>query len=64
MDGVTNRVADCLSHYYKMDGPGDQHPDHEFMSGDMQLDPDGDLLPIQWYHELHTAVARQSHRLA
>ena len=64
MDGVTNRVVDCLTCYYETGGPGNQHLDHEFMSSDMRLDPDGDLLPVQWYVELCTAAARWSHCLA
>ena len=47
-----------------MDGPGDCHLDHKFVSADMRLDPDRDLLPIQWYIKLHTMAARQSCCLA
>jgi len=64
VDGVTNRVADCLSRYYKTDGPEDNHPDHEFVSTDVWLDLDGELLPIQRYIEVRTAIARQSRHLA
>src|SRR6266481_700406 len=64
MDGVTNRVADCLSRYYETDGPDDHHQEHEFVSADSQLDLDGELLPIWWYVELCTAAARRSRRLA
>ena len=45
VDGDTNRVADCLSRYYKNDGPDDYHPDHDFVSADAKLDPDGELIP-------------------
>ena len=64
MDGTDNRVADCLSHYYEADGPEDHHPDHDFVSADTKLDPDGELLPVQCYVELHSAVARRSRRPA
>src|SRR6266481_1442286 len=64
MDGVTNRVADCLSRYYETDGPDDHHQEHEFVSADSQLDLDGELLPIWWYVELCTAAARRSRHLA
>ena len=57
-------VADCLSHYYEADGPEDHHPDHDSMSMDAKLDPDGELLPVQHYVELHSAAARWSRRLA
>ena len=64
MDGTDNRVVDCLSCYYKADGPEDHHPDHDFMSADAKLDPDRELLPVQHYIELRLAAARQSRRLA
>ena len=64
MDGTDNRVADCLSRYYEAGGPEDHHPDHDFVSADAKLDPDGELLPIQHYVELRSAVARQSRHLA
>src|SRR6266481_3493717 len=64
VDGVINRVADCLSRYYETDGPDDHHQEHEFVSADSQLDLDGELLPIWWYVELCTAAARRSRRLA
>ena len=59
-----NQVADCLSRYYKADGPKDHHPDPNFISVDTKLDPDRELLPIQHYIELCSVAARQSHRLA
>ena len=46
MDGDTNCVADCLSQYYENDGPDDHHPDHNFVSADAKLDPDGELIPV------------------
>ena len=64
MDGDTNRVADCLSRYYENDGPDNHQPDHDFMSADVKLDPDGESIPIKWYAEMHTAATRQSTHLA
>ena len=64
MDGTDNQVADCLSRYYEADGPDDHHPDHDFVSADAKLDPDGELLPVQRYVELRSAAARRSRRLA
>ena len=55
-----NHVADCLSRYYKSDGPDDQHPDHDFMSADAKLNPNGELIPVQRYAEMCTAAARRS----
>ena len=57
-------MADCLSRYYETDGPGDKHPDHEFVSTDAQLDPDGELLPVRRYVKVHAATARRSRHLA
>ena len=64
VDGTDNQVVDCLSCYYKADGPEDHHPDHDFVSADTKLDPDRELLPIQRYVKLCSAVARRSCRLA
>ena len=59
-----NRVADCLSQYYESDGLDDHHPDHNFMSADAKLNPDGELIPVQWYAEMCTTVTRWSICLA
>ena len=64
VDGTDNQVADCLSHYCEADGPEDHHPDHDFVSADVKLNPDGELLPIQCYIKLHSAVAGRSCCLA
>ena len=64
MDGDTNCVADCLSWYYENDGPDDHHLDHDFVSADAKLDPNGELIPIKWYTEMRTAATRLSTRLA
>ena len=57
-------MADCLSWYYENDGPDDYHPDHDFVSADAKLDPDGELIPVKWYAEMCTAATRRSIRLA
>ena len=59
-----NRVADCLSQYYENDGLDDHHPDHDFVSADTKLNPDGELIPVKRYAEMHTAATRRSTRLA
>ena len=64
MDGDTNRVADCLSQYYENNSPDDHHPDHNFVSADMKLNPDGELIPIKQYAEMCTAATRRSTHLA
>ena len=63
MDGTDNQVADCLSRYYEANGPEDHHPDHDFVSADAKLDPDGELLPVQRYIKLRLAAARWSRHL-
>ena len=62
MDGDTNHVADCLSRYYENDGLDDHHPDHDFVSADAKLNPNGELIPIKWYAEMRTT--RRLTRLA
>ena len=64
MDGDTNHVADCLSQYYENDSLDDHHLDHNFVSADTKLDPDGELIPVQRYAEMCTATTRRSTCLA
>ena len=59
-----NCVADCLSRYYENNGLDDHHPDHDFVSADAKLDPDGELIPTKRYAEMRTAATRRSIRLA
>ena len=59
-----NHVADCLSQYYENNGPDDHHLDHDFVSADAKLNPDGELIPVQRYAELRTTATRWSTRLA
>ena len=40
------------------------HLDNTYVNADIQLDPDGELLPTDCYTELHAAVARWSRCLA
>ena len=63
MDGDTNCMADCLSRYYENDDPDDHHPDHDFVSADEKLDPDGELIPVKRYAEMRTAATSRSTRL-
>src|SRR6266481_2706181 len=58
------RWWEYISRFYESDYPDDKHPDHEFVSADARLDPDTELLPVQRYVELRSAVARRSRRLA
>ena len=58
VDGMTNRVADCLSHYYKTDWPDETHVAHEFVFADAKLNPEAELLPVQQYVEIHSTATR------
>jgi hypothetical protein len=49
VDGVDNKVADCLSRYYENNTGDESHPD-----------PDGELFPTDRYMELKIATMRQS----
>ena len=64
VDGVDNKVADCLSCYYENDMSEDSHSENTYVNADIRLDPDGELLPTDHYTELHAAATRQSKRLA
>jgi hypothetical protein len=64
INGVDNKVADCLSHYYKNDKGDESHPEHIYMNTGVKLDPDGELLPTDRYMELKMAAMRRSNRLA
>jgi hypothetical protein len=63
VDGVDNKVADCLSRYYKNSTGDESHPEHIYINADARLDPDGELLPTDRYMELKTAATRRSNRL-
>jgi hypothetical protein len=63
VDGVDNKVAHCLSRYYKNDTGDESHLEHIYVNADAGLDPDSELLPTDRYMELKTAATRQSSRL-
>ena len=65
VDGVDNKVVDCLSCYYENDTSDNTHSENIYVNADIQLDPDGKLLPTNCYTELHAAAAtRQSKHLS
>ena len=64
VDGVDNKVADCLSCYYENETSGDNNSENTYVNADIRLDPEGKLLPTDCYLELHAAVTRRSKRLA
>ena len=64
VDGMDNKVADCLLKYYENDTSGDNHLENTYVNADIRLDPDGELLPTDCYMELHAAATRRSKRLA
>jgi RNase H-like domain found in reverse transcriptase/Reverse transcriptase (RNA-dependent DNA polymerase) len=59
VDGVDNKVANCLSCYYENNTGDESHPEHIYVNADARLDPDGELLPTHRYMELKTAATRQ-----
>ena len=64
VNGVDNKVADCLSCYYENDTSEDNHSENTHVNADIRVDPDGKLLPTDHYTELHAAATRWSKRLA
>jgi len=51
--GVENKVADCLSRYYEMEGgEGVQNECVDWANTDVRLDPEGDDLPQDRLREL------------
>ena len=63
VDGMDNKVADCLSRYYENDMSEDNHSENTYVNADIRLDPDGKLLPTDHYMELHAVATRWSKRL-
>ena len=63
VDGIDNKVADCLSHCYENDMSEDNHLENTYVNTDIRLDPDGELLPTDCYMELCAAATRQSKQL-
>ena len=64
VNGVDNKVADCLSCYYENDMSEDNHSENTYVNADIRLDPDGELLPTDCYTELHAVATRRSKQLA
>ena len=64
VNGVDNKIADCLSCYYENDMSDDNHSENTYVNMDIQLDPDGELLPTDRYMELCAAATRRSKCLA
>ena len=64
VDGVDNKVVDCLSCYYENNTSDDTHLENTYVNTDIWLDPDGELLPTDHYMDLHAAATRQSKHLA
>src|SRR6267154_1933885 len=51
--GIRNKVADSLSRYYQSDTWEDEHPPYDFVTADVQLDPEGEDLPWNRVVEIH-----------
>ena len=64
VDGIDNKVADCLSHYYGNNMSEDNHSENTYVNADIRLDPDGELLPTDRYMELCAAATSRSKWLA
>ena len=65
INGVDNKVVDCLSRYYENDmSDDDNHSENTYVNVDIRLDPDGKLLPTDQYMELHAAATRRSKYLS
>ena len=52
VNGIDNKVVDCLSCYYENDTSEDNHLENTYVNADIRLDPDGELLPTDRYMEL------------
>src|ERR1700676_854218 len=50
--GTSNKVADSLSRYYQSDTDDDIHPMYNYVTADVQLDPEGEDLPWNQVVEL------------
>jgi hypothetical protein len=54
--GESNKVADCLSRYYKSDKLGEKHHPHEYVHADIIVNPEADDLPKDQIDEIHHHV--------
>jgi hypothetical protein len=50
--GEFNKVADCLSQYFKSDTGTDEHDFHNYVQADRKIDPEGEDLPMQCLQEI------------
>ncbi|KAL1944124.1 hypothetical protein VTO73DRAFT_3309 [Trametes versicolor] len=62
VEGVQNKVADCLSRYYKNDAPDKLHPPQVYVNADLRLDPRMEELPKVRKEELEAEVALRALR--
>lgn len=51
-----NKVADCLSQYYKNDTPNNVYDVHEYVGADRRIDPTGEDLPVLRLSEIQERV--------
>ena len=63
INGVDNKVVDCLSCYYENDMSDNIHLENTYVNADIWLGLDGKFLPTDCYMELHAAVTRRSKHL-
>jgi len=71
--GELNKVADCLSQYFKSDTSDDVYNIHEYVQADACIDPSGEDLPLLRHqevmervleiHALHDTKLRHSNHL-
>ncbi|KAG6858085.1 hypothetical protein C0995_002813, partial [Termitomyces sp. Mi166 len=50
--GELNKVADCLSQYFKSDTIDDVHNVYDYVQVDKWIDPEGEDLPLHRFHEI------------
>ncbi|KAL1938571.1 hypothetical protein VTO73DRAFT_11594 [Trametes versicolor] len=62
VEGVENKVADCLSRYYENDAPDEIHPPQAYVNADLRLDPQMDELPHIRKTEIEAEVALRALR--
>jgi hypothetical protein len=52
VQGISNKVADMLSHYFETDNWTDAHPAQDYIDADVRLDPQHEDLPWERHLEL------------
>lgn len=62
VEGVRNKVGDCMSRYYESDRPDEVHPIHEYVNADVRLDRQGWDLPSPRVAELRGMITRSQAR--